>query len=385
VTEGAKLYSNKHEVILFLTLETFSKTGGIQNASRYLAKALTELKLDIHKKVRVLSLCDRTHDMDNRYVSIDSFKGFGYNKFTFCIAAFIHGRLADTIILSHVNLLPVASCIKSICPGTRIILVAHGKEVWSGLSRWKKRFLQQRVEIWAVSTFTQQTLIEKHQIQNEKIQVLNNCLDPYFDVPQNFQKPRYLLNRFNLCQDDLVMFSISRLNIYEKDKGYDLVLDLMPDLVKLYPTLKYIIAGRADEKENARISKRIKESHLSKNIQLIGYVPDAHLSDHHLLSDLFIMPSHKEGFGLVFIEALACGSRVIAGNIDGSVDALLNGRLGTLVNPTSKTAIFNAIITLLKQPRNQNEAYERQELTVRIFHFDTYKKRVAHLLMNNQS
>jgi phosphatidylinositol alpha-1,6-mannosyltransferase len=384
VTEVAKLCFNKNEVILFLTLETFSKTGGIQNVSKYLTKALTELKLEMHKKVLVLSLCDRTSDIDERYIGTGSFKGFDYNKFTFCIAAFIQGRLADTIILSHVNLLPVASCIKSICPGTRIILLAHGKEVWSRLSTWKRRFLQQSLEIWAVSAFTQQALIEKHKIQTKNIHVLNNCLDPYFDIPQNFNKPKHLLYRFNLDQDDLVMFSISRLNIHEKDKGYDLVLDLMPELVKLYPTLNYIIAGLADEKEKARISTRIKEYHLDKNIQLIGYVPDAHLSDHHLLSDLFIMPSHKEGFGLVFIEALACGSRVIAGNIDGSVDALLNGRLGTLVNPTSRTAIFNAITTLLKQPRDHIEAYKRQELTVRTFHFDAYKERVGQLLINNR-
>jgi glycosyltransferase involved in cell wall biosynthesis len=55
------------------------------------------------------------------------------------------------------------------------------------------------------------------------------------------------------------------------------------------------------------------------------------------------MPSEKEGFGIVFIEAMFYGIPVIAGNIDGSVDALLDGELGSLVNPNNKEEIIGAV------------------------------------------
>ena len=61
------------------------------------------------------------------------------------------------------------------------------------------------------------------------------------------------------------------------------------------------------------------------------------------------MPSKGEGFGIVFLEALACGKPVIAGNTDGSVDAVLNGRLGVLVNPHSVDEISNALIEVLSK------------------------------------
>ena len=62
------------------------------------------------------------------------------------------------------------------------------------------------------------------------------------------------------------------------------------------------------------------------------------------------MPSEKEGFGIVFIEAMFYGKPVIAGNKDGSVDALCNGELGLLVDPGSVTEIATAIKKMLVNP-----------------------------------
>ena len=53
-------------------------------------------------------------------------------------------------------------------------------------------------------------------------------------------------------------------------------------------------------------------------------------------------------FGIVFLEAMACGTPVLAGNQDGSVDALDGGRLGRLVDPTEADAIADGLISLLK-------------------------------------
>lgn len=69
----------------------------------------------------------------------------------------------------------------------------------------------------------------------------------------------------------------------------------------------------------------------------------------HRLADVFAMPSTGEGFGIVFLEAMACGTPVVAGNCDGAVDALDRGRLGKLVDPNDVSAIANGINSLLNK------------------------------------
>jgi glycosyltransferase involved in cell wall biosynthesis len=63
------------------------------------------------------------------------------------------------------------------------------------------------------------------------------------------------------------------------------------------------------------------------------------------------MPSNGEGFGIVFLEAAASGLPVIAGNRDGSIDALAEGALGTLIDPEDPGALTTAICEVLGRPR----------------------------------
>jgi glycosyltransferase involved in cell wall biosynthesis len=93
----------------------------------------------------------------------------------------------------------------------------------------------------------------------------------------------------------------------------------------------------------------IRELGLTDAVILAGYIPDHELRAFYNLCDVFAMPSKGEGFGIVFLEALACGKPVIAGNKDGSVDAVLNGRLGVRVDPESVDEISEALIQVLSK------------------------------------
>ena len=81
------------------------------------------------------------------------------------------------------------------------------------------------------------------------------------------------------------------------------------------------------------IDTLLKKLDIPDTVVMPGFIPDDELEAHFAMSDMYVMPSRKEGFGIVFIEAMYYGLPVIAGNMDGSVDALLNGELGQLVNP----------------------------------------------------
>jgi phosphatidylinositol alpha-1,6-mannosyltransferase len=364
-----------HQKTLFLTLETFSQTGGIQKVCRAMTKALD----DITGRLTLYSLCDADEDLIDKYVSKDKFTGFNGRKPVFAMKAILAGLKHHTIVLGHINLLPIAYAIKFYLPSRRIILLAHGIEVWRPLTVLQRHFLNKHTEIWAVSEFTRNRLINENRINPNNIKVLPNCLDPFFSVPLSIAKPAILLNRYKIKAGQPLLLTLCRLSVSEHKKGYDLIIKCLPSLLNKYPTLKYILAGPCDVIEKQRLEVLIDKLNLHQHITLAGFIPEAELTDHFILADVFIMPSQKEGFGLVLIEAAACGCRVIGGNLDGSAEALLEGKLGGLVDPNSSDQISNAVQSALSNRRTA-DSLQIQELALNTFSFSIYKNRVNMLL-----
>ena len=322
---------------------------------------------------------DRQEDsFENKYFPSDNFIGFSVNRFSFIIKMIKRGKRYDTIILSHVNLLVIGWLIKKISPQTKIILLAHGIEIWYPLSTFKTKMLQKCDLIIAVSSFTRNKIIQVHNIPSERSVVLNNCLDPLLTIPIVQEgKSQLLLNRYCFEETDKILMTLTRLSSKEQYKGYDKVIEAVAILKHKYPHIKYIIAGSFDAQEKNRIDAITKKYDLEKSIVLPGYIEDAELEDHFYMSDLYVMPSVKEGFGIVFIEAMNYELPVIAGNRDGSSDALLNGRLGQLVNPDSIEEIARAISNVLE---NKQGLKPDHHLLVDNFGYETYKINLEKIL-----
>jgi phosphatidylinositol alpha-1,6-mannosyltransferase len=364
-----------HRSTLFLTLETFSQTGGIQKVCRALARAMEELP----DTLTMYSLCDADSDLMDKYVSKDHFKGFRGRKLLFFFWAIAAGIKHKTTVLAHINLLPVACVLKFCFPSRRIVMLAHGIEVWRALTKHQRRFLNKHAEIWAVSEFTRKQLIRVNDIDPEKIIVLPNCLDPFFSVPTIRVKPASLVSRYHITVGQPILMTLCRLSAFEQKKGYDLVINCIPLLLKQQPTLKYMIVGPYDDFEKQRLDQLVYKLNLGKHVFIVGFVPEDELIEHFLLADVFIMPSQKEGFGLVLLEAAACGCKVIAGNRDGSGDALLGGKLGCLVDPESSDQILEALQAALRDTPI-GDSSEIQRLALSSFGFSVYKNNVRTLL-----
>ena len=110
---------------------------------------------------------------------------------------------------------------------------------------------------------------------------------------------------------------------------------------------------------------------MTGSVFFTGFVPDEELADHYNMCDVYIMPSEKEGFGISFIEALYYNKPVIAGNRDGTADALLDGRLGLLVDPRSQQEITAAIKKVIG---NVSAFRPDRELLMEHFSYGVYKK-----------
>jgi glycosyltransferase involved in cell wall biosynthesis len=89
-----------------------------------------------------------------------------------------------------------------------------------------------------------------------------------------------------------------------------------------------------------------------------GWVSEAEKVAHYNLADVYVMPSYGEGFGIVFLEAAACGLEVIGSKVDGSREALLDGILGQLVDPKKPEELTSAIVAALTKTarRSRNDA-----------------------------
>lgn len=364
----------KNTKILFLNLYTFGLTGGIEKVCRSLAKALT----DLSARFQLYAMHDRNTDLDKRYLDTHQYKGFNGQKIYFSLAAVLKGINSNIVILSHINLLAFGWLIKKISPRTKIILYAHGIEIWEKLPNWKRKFLQEKVEVWAVSEYTAAKITTIHQLNRKKISILHNCLDPYFSIPNQFERSALLLQHYHLQHDQPILFTLSRLSAKEAYKGYDQILAAMPSLLKKYPDLHYLLAGKADEQEELRVKNLIEQFDLKTHVTLCGFIEDEELSEYFKLGSVFVMPSTHEGFGIVFIEAAACGAKIIGGNADGSVDALLHGQLGTLVNPQSVEEIGMAIDKNLTSVHHPSAI---QRTCIANFGYSEYPSKIGRLIL----
>lgn len=192
-------------------------------------------------------------------------------------------------------------------------------------------------------------------------------------------KPKYLLDRYEVHSKKVVL-TICRLDCSEKYKGYDKVIKAIPAVVKEVENAVYLIGGKGNDVP--RIKGLIKEAGLENYVKLIGFVPEEELVDHYNFCDVFAMPSKKEGFGIVFLEALACSKPVIAGNKDGSGDAVLGGKVGVLVNPDSVEEISQSIINVLMRrvPKQLLDPSFLRDSILETYGFERFKKRVAELI-----
>lgn len=365
--------------ILFLTLNTYSLIGGIEKVCAVLIDVLADLVKD--KKISH-SITLSFHD--NKKLNVTSFKSYQSQKLPFSLSVFGESFKADVIILSHINLLIFARLIKQIYPKKRIIMLAHGIEVWKPLPQWKKNFLK-RVEIWAVSSYTAKKMQTIHQLEAGNISVLPNGLPKDFSFVSLPKKRDNLSENYNIKDNQPLILTVCRLSSAEKYKGYDLVILALKDMVKFIPDFRYFIVGKADQQETKRVKELIETCGLERNVFLTGYVSDQQLAQFYQNATIFAMPSKGEGFGLVFIEAVAQGCMVLAGNKDGSVDALLNGQIAELVDPEDGDAIYQSLLKLLENPSNNEQLAKRQELVKANFGYETYKANVARCLKINKN
>jgi phosphatidyl-myo-inositol dimannoside synthase len=260
-------------------------------------------------------------------------------------------RPVDIVFCGHVFMAPLAVLLARLL-GARYWLQAHGTDIWNDRRDSVRRAIEVADQVTTVSRGTRQRLLGWVDLAPERVRVLPNTVDERF-VPGPASPA--LRERLKLGSGP-VLLTVGRLAASERYKGHELVFAVLPALRARFPDLVHVVAGDGDDR--ARLEGRAAELVGASAVRFLGYVPDEELPDLYRLADLFVMPSAEEGFGIVYLEAAACGLRVIGGAGGGSGDAVPDGRVGELVDPADLAGLAEAVTRLLGQGRVDPAAIE---------------------------
>jgi phosphatidyl-myo-inositol dimannoside synthase len=244
----------------------------------------------------------------------------------------------DAIICCHIHLVPLAWLLGRLIK-VPIILQIYGLEAWQPTRRLLTDYLVRKVDgIVSISKYTLERFSHWSGVSENRCALLPNAvhLDEYDSTVsgERFRRRLGLSGR-------KVLLTFGRLVSKERAKGFDEVLEVLPDLLEEDQDIRYVIAG--DGPDQARLQLKVEDLGLSACVHFVGMVDEREKNELYCAADLFVMPSRGEGFGFVFLEALACGLPSIGSTVDGSREALIDGEIGTLVDPGDHEALKAAI------------------------------------------
>lgn len=361
----ARVRAAKHRTLL-LAPEIFASEGGIPRILQIYLKALCDLAGPTDA-VRLVSLNDYMVDSrDLRRSSNDRLSEWrvaGRNKSRFVRDALALSRGADQLICGHLAQLPVALAAKIRYPQLRYYLVAHGIEVWRPYTALERLALRGAERILCVSDYTRRELLRHGALPPHKAVVLPNALDPYFEIAPGVPRPGR----------PPTILVVTRLTFSDRYKGVEHTIQAMPRIRAEIPDATLRIVGRGDDLP--RLQQLRDQLGLRPAIEFLGYVDDHRMAEELRSCTLFALPSEREGFGLVFLEAMANG-RPCLGARAGGIPEVITPETGVLVPYGDVPAIADAAIAALRRDWDEAAILDR----AREFSYSRFKDRLASLL-----
>ncbi|HVM75892.1 MAG TPA: glycosyltransferase family 4 protein [Candidatus Saccharimonadales bacterium] len=352
--------------------------GGIQRAGRHLAFLLSEFAKSKDLEYRLLSLND-SQDLHRLRVGEREFvfTGAARSKAGFVVAALKAARRRPKLVLAaHPNLAPIVRGMRVLAPGTKSIVCTHGVEVWEPLSRNRRKALQRATLVLAPSRATADFVISLQGVAAERVRVLPWALDPDFEtrlvgiglaqLPADFPKGRVIL-------------AVGRWLATERYKGMDTLIQAMPRLLLRWPDVQLAIVGSGDDRD--WLENIAKVSGVQRHVHLLSGISYAELSACYAAAEIFALPSRGEGFGFVYLEAMARAKPVIGGAHGGAPEVIRDGDTGYLVSHGDVMQLATSLDTLLSSPDLAKQMGERgRERVQQEFKFSIFAKNFKKIL-----
>ena len=259
------------------------------------------------------------------------------------------------IVCSHVCLAPVAALVRAVL-GTPYWVACHDAEAWAGVRLSEAGALKRADLILPVSQFTARKVCEVNGIPEAKAKVLYNA------IPDHFASMLLSGNGHASCdstakQGEKVLLSVGSLSKSHAYKGFDRVVKSMPALLRTTPRLRYVIVGEGDNRET--LENLARHLGVRERVTFAGGVTQEQLAAYYHACDVFVLPSgapvsegrwRGEGFGRVYVEAALAGKPVVGSRSGGAAEAVVQGKTGFVIDPSSGEELTRALLTLLQNP-----------------------------------
>ena len=252
----------------------------------------------------------------------------------------------DLIVCGHVTTAPAALAAHWITR-TPYVVFTYGYEIRrKRLHRTLSFLLRNARRVIACSEFTRHAALAL-EVPAERTRILYPGVDANRFSPTGDHQPLTTNHR------PPTLLSISRLaDMY---KGHDTTIRALPLVQAKVPGARYVVAGGGPLREYlGRVAQSVG---VERYVEFLGEVPDETLVDLYRSADVLAVLSREsasvggaEGFGIVCLEAAACGVPVVAGRSGGLPDAVQDGVTGLLVDPLDIGAAAEAIVALLGDP-----------------------------------
>lgn len=171
------------------------------------------------------------------------------------------------------------------------------------------------------------------------------------DLSKVHQRPNPLAKRY---KNKFLVVGVGNLT---STKGFDLFIRALGQLKSSHPNLHGVIVG--DGRERQKLQKMIERLGLTGTLELVGAQPVAETMAYIDACDVFCLPSWSEGFGIVYLEAMAHAKAVIAVQEQGIANIVREHKTGILVPPRNVNAVAEAIKTLIDEPETRNQMAQR--------------------------
>ncbi len=350
--------SSKRSTV-FCALETYSLIGGLQNFNRRVIQHLGALSLKgCVSPSEVILMRDKPIDCPN--IPGVKINAAGQYRLRFLVSTINALRSADLLILGHINLLPLVVAARLLNSKLPILLFVHGDEVWNDPKhrrmRWyETRFLRSVTLIASVSKFTAAKMADAFRVSNTKFRLLPNAIDR---IPVPTERERI----------GLLILTVTRLGLGDREKNVDKVIAAVASLSKEMPDIRYEIVGDGELKpELIALARRFG---ISEQVRFLGRVDEQALRLAYERANVFVLPSSKEGFGIVYLEAWQHGLPVICSSEGASSEIISDGEDGFAVDPEDIDQLVGRLKSLLSQPDLARTFGARGQMKVEKYYTD---------------
>lgn len=323
--------------------------GGVQRAGRHAAAVAAKFASDRGMAFRFLSLNDPQGLHTLRVGSLEfSVSGCARSKIAFALAALrAAGRNPAVVLALHPHLAPIVSLMRTRCRNFHSIMFTHGVEVWQPLS-WTRGGAMRRADlVLGPSADTAQHLVAEQKVSLSKVQRLPWGLDPEFEERvtscASFAPPP------EFPRGGRTILAVGRWDSSEKYKGADTLIEALPRVLKASPDAALALVG--DGNDRLRLQGLARDLQVSNHTYFLNGLTPEQLSGCYANCDVFALPSSGEGFGMVFLEAMAYGKPVIGGAHGGIPDIVEDGKTGLLVPHGDADRLAQAIEFILDDPQ----------------------------------